>query len=325
MGVGTPQQAREQTVPIPPAPGAVGRPGVRRSTGRRLGPVTGAAGGGPPGATGPLGGRRVVVTRRAAESERLAERLAALGAVVDEVPLIDTAPPADDGRALAGAVERLVDGGFEWLVVSSPAGARHLAEALGGRRPQVKVCAVGPGTASVLEAAGVPVDLVPARHVGEGLVAGFPAATPPTGDGAGAAHGPRRVAVVRAGVGRDVVPEGLAARGWQVEVVEAYRTVPAPVDPGGVAALAAADAATLTSSSTADALADLMARHPALTAPPVVCIGPVTAATASGRGLECLAVADPHSLDGLVDAVVAVLGPSDGASVPGDGAPQTAP
>ncbi|MDQ4097333.1 MAG: uroporphyrinogen-III synthase [Actinomycetota bacterium] len=41
--------------------------------------------------------------------------------------------------------------------------------------------------------------------------------------------------------------------------------------------------------------------------PLVVCIGPVTSKTARKRGVTVAAVADPHTLDGLVSALVAVL------------------
>lgn len=246
----------------------------------------------------------MVVTRATGDGRDLAERLEAFGALVTAVPLIATEPPADGGAALGEAVDQLVAGAHGWVVISSPTGARRLLAVLGGRRPAARVAAVGPGTAEVLTDAGVQVDLVPERHVGEGLVEAFP---PPDRD-PHAGGDPASVVVVRAAVARDVVPDGLTGAGWRVRVVEAYRTVPASVDRDGLAAIAVAEVVTLTSSSTADALAELATTHPNLVVPPVVCIGPVTAATASARGLQVAAVADPHSLDGLVAAVVGVLG-----------------
>ncbi len=42
----------------------------------------------------------------------------------------------------------------------------------------------------------------------------------------------------------------------------------------------------------------------------VVSIGPVTSGTARERGLTVHAEADPHTIDGLVDAVCTVVGGS---------------
>ena len=59
---------------------------------------------------------------------------------------------------------------------------------------------------------------------------GSPAARVPTHPGQAADQAPRRpggrVALVRAEIGRRELPDGLAALGWSVEVVPAYRTVP---------------------------------------------------------------------------------------------------
>jgi len=258
---------------------------------------------------GPLRGRRLVVTRSSAAADGLAERLAKLGADVRVVPLIATGPPADGGRALEAAMADAVAGAVTWVVVSSPAGAHRVVDVLAGRPLAARVCAVGPGTAAVLEEAGLSVDLVPGRHVGEGVVEAFSDAP-----AAGA-----RLVVARAAVARDIVPAGLAAKGWEVQVVEAYRTERVAVGADTLGEVSGADAVTLTSSSIAEAFADLFATGPETAAPPVVCIGPVTAATARQRGLDCLAVADPHSLDGLVDAIVTALGrPGSPGEAPGD-------
>ena len=119
-----------------------------------------------------------------------------------------------------------------------------------------------------------------------------------------AGHG--RVLVPRAAVARDALPEGLRAKGWEVEVVEAYRTQVTELSPATLAEAAKADAITFTSSSTVTnwlAVAGLDA------VPPVVaCIGPVTAETARQAGLAVDVVADEHTIDGLVDALVSALG-----------------
>src|SRR6185503_16998655 len=115
-----------------------------------------------------------------------------------------------------------------------------------------------------------------------------------------------RVLLARASVARDVLPEGLRARGWAVDVVDAYRTVVAPISDRQRAAVERADAVTFTSSSTVERFLDAVG--PALVPPVVACIGPVTAETARAHDLHVDVVADVHSIDGLVDALVDHLG-----------------
>ncbi|MCU1498124.1 MAG: uroporphyrinogen-III synthase/uroporphyrinogen-III C-methyltransferase [Acidimicrobiales bacterium] len=245
----------------------------------------------------PLFGRRVVVTRARTQASALADRLRDLGADVVEAPTIAVADPSDGGAALVDAVARL--GSFDWLVLTSPNGVARTfdrvpdARALAG----VSVAAVGTGTADALAERRIVADLVPSRFVAEGLLDAFPA--PP-------ADGGRVLLAVAAGA-RPVLPDGLRAAGWDVEVVEAYRTVPVLPDAATVARIEEADAVTFTSSSTVTNLVDAVGVD---RVPPVVAsIGPVTSATAVARGLEVTVEADPHTVDGLVAALVAALAP----------------
>src|SRR5262249_26170089 len=126
----------------------------------------------------------------------------------------------------------------------------------------------------------------------------FPEA-PPAGSGRPAG----RVLLARAAVARDVLPRGLAAKGWEVDVVEAYRTVAVPVDPERRAQLATADMVTFTSSSTVTRF--LQSAGPDSVPPAVATIGRITAAPAREQGLRVDIEAPVHTIDGLVDAIVA--------------------
>ena len=107
---------------------------------------------------------------------------------------------------------------------------------------------------------------------------------------------PGRVLLVRAEVAHDVVPDGLAAKGWTVQVVPAYRTVPAAVSDAGRQAVAGADAVTFTSSSTVE---QFVAAFGLDAVPPVVAtIGPVTSATVRGLGLRVAVEAAEHTTAG---------------------------
>jgi uroporphyrinogen III methyltransferase/synthase len=237
----------------------------------------------------PLFGRTVVVTRTAEQAGELSGRLRRLGAQVLEVPTIAVTEPADGGAALRDAVARVAD--YEWVVLTSPNGARRFcAELRDGRDlAGVRLAAIGPGTADVLAEHHLVCDLVPERFVAEGLLEVFPAPS-----------GRNTVLLARAEVARDVLPEGLAAAGWDVDVVTAYRTQPAQVTPETAEQVAAADAITFTSSSTVTNFVATGAPVP----PVVAAIGPVTAATAQEAGLTVTVEAGVHTLDGLVDALV---------------------
>jgi uroporphyrinogen-III synthase len=240
--------------------------------------------------TAPLAGRSVVVTRAAEQASGLVAALHAAGATVIEVPVIAIVAPADGGAAVARAVRDAAS--YDWLVVTSPNGARRLLEAFAGHAVETPVAVIGPGTADALRAGGVEPALVPGRAIAEGLLAAFP-------------RGPGRVLVAQAEQARPVLVAGLRAAGWTVDAVVAYRTVPAPPSPELLDSARAADAITFTSASTVRNY--LAAAGTAAVPPRVVCIGPETAGAARRAGLPVTAVADPHTLAGLVDAVKAVL------------------
>src|SRR5262245_4040051 len=211
----------------------------------------------------PLAGRTVVVTREAEQAGRLSRLLEDAGATVVEVHVTQVVEADDDGAALRSALAGA--GELSWLVVTSPNGVAALVRATGGSLPAVPVAVVGPGTASALTAAGGQAALVPERFVAEGLLEVFP--DPPPNGG--------RVLLAQAAAARPVLAEGLRARGWTVDAVVAYRTVPAAPSVEVLRAAAVADAITFTAGSGVDAYVDVAGLDavPAV----VVCIGPVTA------------------------------------------------
>jgi uroporphyrinogen-III synthase len=232
----------------------------------------------------PLVGQRVVVTRPA-ERGMLATLLRMQGAEVVELPLIGIADPEDGGAALAAATADLAN--YDWLVVTSPAGAQRVARALADAKPGAPlVAAVGSSTG---EALGRTPDLMPSRQIAEALVDAFP-------------HGHGKVLLARAADARTVVPIGLRSKGWQVDDVVAYRTV--IIDYGPLPAEAAsADTVVFASGSQVRAWAQ---NFGTTTPPAAVAIGPATAAVAAEVGIAISAVAHHHSLSGLVEAVIAL-------------------
>ena len=100
----------------------------------------------------------------------------------------------------------------------------------------------------------------------------------------------------------DDLLDGITDLGWRVNRVVGYRTADAEPSADEVDAARRADAITFTSSSTVERFVRLAGVD--AVPPVVISIGPITSATAADLGLSVTAEADPHTLDGLVDAVV---------------------
>jgi uroporphyrinogen-III synthase len=254
----------------------------------------------------PLAGRRVLVTRARHQAGALAHRLRALGAEVLEIPAIEIAPP-ESFAPLDTALHDLSP--YQWLIVTSANGARALSERMGaaGTGPaafsHLRIAAVGSATAQALREMGLKIAVMPREYVAESLLEAL-------GDQAGS----QRVLLARAAVARDVIPDALRAQGATVDVVDAYRTV-VPAD--SVAQMRTIlghtggppDAATFTSSSTVTNFLQVLQK--AGVAPPksmrAISIGPITSQTLRDHGWEPAAEADPHDLNGLLQAVVDAL------------------
>lgn len=267
---------------------------------------------------GPLSGLRVVVTRPRHQRSALLDRLRAEGADAISVPTIDIVDPLDDGQALAAAAGALDD--YAWVVFSSANAVSRFCGVLRDSRDlaDVRIAAIGTATVAELARHRLTADLVPERFIAESLLEAFPLPGPHGADLPGAPVGPAassgrpvsfthgsrstKVLIPSAEVTRDVLPKGLRDLGWEVDVVTAYRTVPAVITAAERAEVASADAVTFTSGSTVD---QWVAVFGVDSAPPIVaCIGPVTADVARHHGLRITVIAEVHTVDGLVDALI---------------------
>lgn len=247
----------------------------------------------------PLLGQRVLVTRPAHQAADFMAALRRLGAEPVAYPTIDIRP-VEDEQSLDSAIHRLAAGAaYDWLALTSANGVAAVWQALDRNGfdsrilAPVKVAAIGPATAAALKQRSIKPDLVPTVYTAEGILEAF--------DALGAVTG-QRFLLARADIARKTLAEGLVARGAQVEEIAAYRTVPVeggPLPP-------TAEIVTFTSSSTVQGYVNCLGgRNPLdfLKDSRVVCIGPITAATAKTLGVPVSAVADEYTIEGLLAAL----------------------
>ncbi|MDX1659419.1 MAG: uroporphyrinogen-III synthase [Nitriliruptorales bacterium] len=243
---------------------------------------------------GALEGVRVLVPRSADQAPELSDRIRELDGEPIEAPVIDIQPGDEDAIRLA--CERLARGDFDAVAFTSPNGARAVAGVAGAapaREWRVDlVAAVGPGTArAVRDELHIEVDLIPSTATTVALADAFP-------------DGPGVVLLPRADLATPQLADVLGGKGWEVHEVTAYVTArPATLPDDAEEALQAGqiDLVAVASSSTARNLSELVDD---LGGAQIVSIGPVTSRTCRELGLDVAAEADPHTIDGLVKALV---------------------
>ena len=248
-----------------------------------------------------LAGRTVLVTRPAEQAAPLVRELERRGARVLVAPTIRLMPARS--AALTVALKELTAGRFDWITLTSAATVDMLRDRLASPRDvRAQVAVIGDGTAAAFRRwAGREPDLQPTTFTTEALARAFP-------------RGSGRVLCARADIAPEGLEDALTIKGWETGRVDAYRTVFAtslPHEARDALGRGEVDAVTFTSASTVRGFVNARGgeaiRRPIGGPPKVVCIGPVTASAARDAGLRPAAVAKPHTLEGLVEALERAL------------------
>jgi uroporphyrinogen-III synthase len=168
-----------------------------------------------------LAGVRVLVTRPAHQAENLCRLIEAEGGTVVRLPLLTIEPATQ----LAEARKRLAGGHDLWIFTS--ANAVRLAQPLATGAWPARLVAVGPATAAAIAIAGHAASATPLESSSSEALLALPELADVRG---------QRILLVTGEGGREVLEQGLAARGASVERAEVYRRVALPYPPDAVAA-----------------------------------------------------------------------------------------
>jgi uroporphyrinogen-III synthase len=251
---------------------------------------------------------KVVITRSSKGNAALARSLRALGFEPVPIDTIEFLPPEDWSR-VDSSLKRL--GEFDWLLFTSPTGAEFFAQRMKALSLAVpwsgkpEVAAVGGKTSEALQMDGIKVGFVPSVFLTKALAEQLP-----RGRG-------KRLLVLRSDIGDPEVVAILEGDGFRVTDLTVYRTSSVAGEEGGAMgpALRGADAIVFASPSAVEAFMSRL--DPAATASALtkkvlaVCIGPVTAAAARGRGFEQIVTPETHTIESLVEALASAAVPGE--------------
>jgi uroporphyrinogen III methyltransferase/synthase len=251
----------------------------------------------------PLFGRRIVVTRTRRQAGALSAKLLLLGADVIELPTIRIELPEDlleFGELVRDAYQ------YDWLIFTSPNGVTAFFDMFfklyqdSRNIGNVRIAAIGPGTAQRIRDYHLTVDVQPDDFIAEAVVESLRQFESVEN---------LKFLLVRAENARDVLPKRLTQLGAIVDEAIAYRTVPETQDDTGARERFerdGADLVTFTSSSTVTNFLALKLPWPRNLR--TASIGPITSETMRQAGLKVDVEANRHDIGGLVEAIVANLG-----------------
>ncbi len=244
-----------------------------------------------------LFGQTVLVTRPARQAASLRMQLSALGATALLQPAIAIGP-VGEGAKVDAAIENLAS--FDWLVFSSANGVQFFLDrllAIGGDLRQLAACrlaTIGPATAAALENYHLRTDLQPEEYRAEALAD----LLAPLASG-------KRVLLLRASRGREVLAETLSTAGAEVKQVVVYKSHDVAKPQAEIVdALVAGqiDWVTVTSSAIARSLVHMfgdLLRQTKLAA-----ISPLTAGVLEEAGYPAAVVAEEYTTEGLLQVML---------------------
>jgi uroporphyrinogen III methyltransferase/synthase len=249
-----------------------------------------------------LAGKRIVITRSAAQSEVLARELSVRGAIPLVFPLVAFADPEDFAPldAAIAEIER-----FDWIILTSAQAVRavvkrgeDLKRSLIHEASKPRIASVGPVSAEAARLAGLPVEYVAETHSGAALA-----------EELGNRLRGTKVFLPRSDRANPDLPRALRQLGAQVTEVIAYRTLrPTEVDQRNIGQIAegTADAVLFFSPSAVQHFTELFGGEQlralqdklAITA-----VGPVTANALREAGVGRTVVAGDTTAAAVVEAL----------------------
>lgn len=241
--------------------------------------------------------QKVLITRTAEQSEEFANKLEHVGYEARTLPLIKT-KLAEDLAGIQAALEQLEK--YDWLIFTSANAVRFFFQVVEQFNvklyyySELKIATVGEKTKHYLEQLGYRTNFVPIKYTAEVLA-----------DNIGEIEG-KRILIPRSSSARDNYIDALNKRGAIVEALNLYDTIPLEYSSQQFAQETgdSLDIITFASPSAVRAFhANQAQSNFEISNEKIVCIGPSTAKEAKALGFEVEAIAEPHTVEGMIKAI----------------------
>ena len=246
---------------------------------------------------GPLSGRKILVTATEIIARPLAEYIRRLGGEPVVMSLIGV-----KGQEMSSIKAVLTSPGKRWLVFTSRNGVRFFFEQMKKEQVDIRslgdsrIAVMGAGTRKEMENWGCYADLVPEQSCSESLAKALCAHAEPD----------EAICLFRAEEASDVLTKRLREKQYRVVDIPTYRTeIMWKKRELLREMLEDVDAVTFCSASAVSAFVQMTEGHDLVAK--TICIGPVAAQAAKKAGLHIDKVAEQYDLEGLTEALCAIL------------------
>ena len=246
---------------------------------------------------GPLSGRKILVTATEIIARPLAEYIRRLGGEPVVMSLIGV-----KGQEMSSIKAVLTSPGKRWLVFTSRNGVRFFFEQMKKEQVDIRslgdsrIAVMGAGTRKEMENWGGYADLVPEQSCSESLAKALCAHAEPD----------EAICLFRAEEASDVLTKRLREKQYRVVDIPTYRTeIMWKKRELLREMLEDVDAVTFCSASAVSAFVQMTEGHDLVAK--TICIGPVAAQAAKKAGLHIDKVAEQYDLEGLTEALCAIL------------------
>jgi uroporphyrinogen-III synthase len=233
----------------------------------------------------PLKDKTTLVTRSANQVEDFINQLEALGANTITLPLIEnTAINQHD------LTKKVAENNYDWIIFTSVNAVKFFFDTIPPDNITSKIAVVGKKTKAALKKYDIAVNFIPSEFTAKHLATEIPL------------EANQRILIPRSNLAKNDIVEILESKNCDIETISIYENNSIRYSSEKLEKIFSQkiDYISFTSGSIVQSFVDLGIT---LNETKVICIGPETAKIAKQMNLEVAAIANPHTIEGMVKAI----------------------
>lgn len=234
----------------------------------------------------PLKNKTIIITRSETQFEKFIIKLEILGAKTIALPLIKTS--AINQNELKTTFN---SGNYNWLIFTSANAVQFFFKSVNYKSVNTNIAVVGNKTQKAIEKIGLEIDFIPTQFTAKDLAKNLPISENDS------------ILIPRSDLAKNDIVEILRNRSCRVKTLSIYKNGSVNYSKTELNNIfnQHIDFITFTSGSTIESFTKLGIN---INSEKVICIGPETAKIANNNNISVAAIANPHTIEGMIDEMI---------------------